>query len=396
VIAAEEQDQVVILVDIDDFAEINDVLGHRYGDLLLRAVANRLQHALGKTVFLARIGGDVFGLMGSCIQVQPELIQKIFVDPFIIDNTSHAVSMSMGVVTVDGSQQVGADVLKDASIALKRTKGFQRGSFTLFTREMGIEIRERALLMQHLHKAFDAERLFLMYQPQVDLKTRRVLGFEALIRWRTDEGKMIAPTEFIPLAEHSGLIISLGAWVMRTACYPMVQLLEAGYTIERMAVNVSAIQFRQPDFVAVVERALADSGLAARYLEIEITESVTMSGVTGFEEALAKIKALGIQIAIDDFGTGFSSLSYLDQLPVDRLKIDRAFVEQIDTAGGPRIAELITQLGRKLGLKVIAEGIETQNHLDVLSKMGCDEGQGFFIARPMLEEAVEDWLKNWK
>lgn len=388
--------QMVVLVDIDDFAEINDVLGHRYGDLLLRSVANRLQQALGASVFVARIGGDVFGLLGHEKSLRPEVLQQLFHDPFVIDDTSHNVSMSMGMVALDNNQQTGADVLKDASIALKRTKGFQRGSYTLFTREMGVEIRERSMLMQHLHKAFDAERLYLMYQPQIELSTRKVIGFEALLRWRTDEGKMISPTEFIPLAEHSGLIISLGAWVLRTSCFAMRQLLDEGHALERMGVNVSAIQFRQPDFMQLVENALRDSGLDARYLELEITESVTMSGAADFEETLDKLKSLGVQIAIDDFGTGFSSLSYLDKLPVDRLKIDRAFVNQIDSQGGPRIAELITQLGKKLGLKVIAEGIETQAHYDALQKMNCDEGQGFLIARPMLENAIAAWLTEWK
>ncbi len=389
-------DQMLVLIDIDDFAEINDVLGHRYGDLLLRAVANRLQQSLGNQVFIARIGGDIFGLLGNTAALLPEKLQALFDAPFIIDDTSHSVSMSMGLVALDSYSQSGADVLKDASIALKRTKSYQRGSHTLYTREMGIEIRERALLMQHLHKAFDAERLFLMYQPQIRLSDRKVIGFEALLRWRTDEGQMIAPTDFIPLAEHSGLIISLGAWVLRTACYTMAQLLEKGHTLDRMAVNVSVIQFRQPDFIELVKRALHDSGLAPRYLELEITESVTMSGAGQFEDALASLKAIGVQIAIDDFGTGFSSLSYLDKLPVDRLKIDRAFVMQIDTVGGPRIAELITQLGKKLGLSVIAEGIETDTHFDVLHKMGCEEGQGFLIARPMLDNAIDTWLTNWK
>ncbi len=388
--------QMVVLIDIDDFAEINDVLGHRYGDLLLRSVANRLQQALGSAVFLARIGGDVFGLLGDQKALKPELLQALFHDPFVIDDTSHNVSMSMGMVALDNNQQSGADVLKDASIALKRTKGFQRGSFTLFTREMGVEIRERSMLMQHLHKAFDAERLYLMYQPQIELATRRVIGFEALLRWRTDEGKMISPTEFIPLAEHSGLIISLGAWVLRTSCFTMRQLLDDGHQLKRMGVNVSAIQFRQPDFMTLVQNALRDSGLDPHYLELEITETVTMNGAADFEETLDKLKKLGVQIAIDDFGTGFSSLSYLDKLPVDRLKIDRAFVTQIDSQGGPRIAELITQLGKKLGLQVIAEGIETQAHYDALLKMECDEGQGFLIARPMLESAIGTWLTEWK
>ncbi|MCU6434235.1 EAL domain-containing protein [Undibacterium sp. Jales W-56] len=393
---AQSNRALVALIDIDEFAEINDVLGHRYGDLLLKAVADRLRIDLGGANFLARISGDVFGLLGLESVLQPDKLKQVFAEPFIIEDTAHAVSMSIGMVALQGYESDGADVLKDASIALKRTKMHQRGSYTLFTREMGVEIRERARLMQHLHKAFDAERLFLMYQPQVDLHTRQLTGLETLIRWRTDEGHMIPPGDFIPLAEHSGLIISLGAWVLRTACFTMMRWQNAGVAPGKIGVNVSVIQFRQPDFISIVETALRDSGLSPARLELEITESVTMAGVNVFEESLAKLKKIGVQIAIDDFGTGFSSLSYLDKLPVDRLKIDRAFVNQIDTPEGPRIAELITQLGKKLKLQVIAEGIETEHHWEVLRNMGCHEGQGFFIAHPMVEEDVKNWISHWR
>ncbi|CAN5866088.1 EAL domain-containing protein [soil metagenome] len=387
--------QMLVLIDIDDFAAINDVLGHHYGDLLLRAVATRLQQDLGSRVFLARISGDVFGLLGLEATLRPDTIQHLFIAPFSIEQTAHAVSVSIGMVALDGYHQSGADALKDASIALKRTKGHQRGSHTLFTRAMGIQMRERARLMQHLHKAFDAERLFLAYQPQVDLQTRDIIGFEALLRWRTDEGQLIPPSDFIPLAEHSGLIISLGAWVLRTACHTMIKLQQAGLAPQRMGVNVSVIQFRQPDFIAIVEAALSDSGLQPQHLELEITESVTMAGAPAFVESLAKLKSMGVQIAIDDFGTGFSSLSYLEKLPVDRLKIDIAFVKQIDTREGPRIAELITQLAKKLGLRLIAEGVETEHHWQVLRDMGCEEGQGFFIAKPMIETDMMGWIRQW-
>ena len=384
--------QILALIDIDDFAEINDVLGHHYGDLLLQAVADRLRVDLGEDIFLARISGDVFGLLGHHTQLQPEKIKQLFSAPFIFDETAHAVSTSTGMVELAGYDTDGAEALKDASIALKRSKTYQRGSYTLFTRKMGLEIRERATLMQHLHEAFDAERLFLMYQPQIELSTKRFIGLEALIRWRTDDGQMIPPTDFIPLAEYSGLIVSLGAWVLRTACFLMVRLQQAGLAPDRMAVNVSVVQFRQDDFVDNVRKALADSGLRPESLELEITESVTMAGASMFETRLHDLKKMGIHIAIDDFGTGFSSLSYLDKLPVDRLKIDRAFVQQIDTPAGPRIAELITQLGKKLGLKVIAEGIETQQHWDALNVMGCHEGQGFFLGRPMPEDLLLEWI----
>ena len=392
-IKAKRPQQMLALVDIDDFAEINDVLGHHYGDLLLKAVADRLRSDLGNDIFLARISGDVFGLLGHQAQLHPDHLKQLFSAPFIFDDTAHAVSTSTGMVELSGYETDGAEALKDASIALKRSKTYQRGSYTLFTRKMGLEIRERATLMQHLHAAFDAERLFLMYQPQIELSTQRFIGLEALIRWRTDDGQMIPPTDFIPLAEYSGLIVSLGAWVLRTACFLMVRLQKAGIAPERMAVNVSVVQFRQDDFVENVRKALADSGLRAENLELEITESVTMASASMFESRLHELKKMGINIAIDDFGTGFSSLSYLDKLPVDRLKIDRAFVQQIDTPEGPRIAELITQLGKKLGLSVIAEGIETQTHLDTLQAMGCHEGQGFLIGRPIPEDMLLEWIK---
>ncbi|BBB69708.1 diguanylate cyclase [Undibacterium sp. YM2] len=391
-LANELPGQMVALMDIDDFAEINDVLGHHYGDLILKAVADRLREKLGAPIFLARISGDVFGLLGSRELLEPETLKLMFVQPFTIAETAHAVSMSIGMVALEGYVGDGAEPLKDASIALKRTKIHQRGSCTLFTRSMGIEIRERATLMQHLHKAFDAERLFLMYQPQIDLETGKFTGLEALIRWRNDDGVLIPPNDFIPLAEYSGLIISLGAWVLRTACFMMVRLQKAGIAPQRMGVNVSVVQFRQDDFIAIVESALKDTGLQPENLELEITESVTMTSAILFESKLASLKKLGVKIAIDDFGTGFSSLSYLDKLPVDRLKIDRAFVNQIDTPEGPRIAELITQLGKKLGLQVIAEGVEHEAHWKTLAAMGCHEGQGFYIGRPMLEENLISWI----
>ncbi len=395
VIEKGEKNKVVVLVDIDDFAETNDVLGHVYGDLLLKAVAERLQGHYGGNVFLARISGDVFGLLGTAAVLDPEKIRHLFEETFEIESTAHTVVVSMGVVMLDGFESNGADVLKDASIALKRTKVHQRGYHTVFTREMGMQIRERARMMQHLHKAFDTQRLFLAYQPQVDLVTRKFIGLEVLVRWKNEDGSLIPPMDFIPLAEHSGLIVTLGAWILRTACFTMRKLKQMAIAPERIAVNVSIMQFRQSDFIKVVQDALQESGLSPHDLELEITESMTMSGTTSILESLAALKQLGIQIAIDDFGTGFSSLSYLEKLPVDRLKIDRAFVNQIDTPEGPRIAELITQLGKKLGLKVIAEGIESNTHWEALVGIDCTEGQGYHIARPMSEEQLIEWIRDW-
>lgn len=394
--SAMQAGQALVLLDIDDFAEINDILGHHFGDLLLQAVADRLQQQFGQAVVIARISGDAFGLLGPARLLTPEQLKSLFAAAFLFGESVHAITMSAGMVLLDGYSGNGADALKDASIALKRSKNQDRGSCTVFSREMGTEIRERANLMQNLHKAFSAEHLFLVYQPQISLCDGRLTGIEALLRWRNEEGKMIPPQEFIPLAEYSGLIVSLGEWVLRSACFLMARLQSRPNPPERIAVNVSAIQFRHADFLDNVRQALADSGLMADQLELEITESVSMTGSSLYEPRLRELKQIGVHIAIDDFGTGFSSLSYLDHLPVDRLKIDRTFVNQIDTAAGPRIAELIVQLGKKLDLCVIAEGIETPHHLEKLKEIGCHEGQGYLIGMPMTEAELVGWIAAYQ
>ncbi len=388
-------DTTLALVDIDHFAETNDALGHQFGDLLLLAVANRLQSKIGTELIVARVGGDIFALLGDQAQVNPELILSLFSSPYNIDGQDVQLSATIGLVRLSEYEGGGADALKDADIALKRAKMQQRAGHFYFSRSMGVEIRERVRMMHALRSAFEKTQLFVVYQPQIDFKTRKTVGAEALLRWQNEDGKFISPDRFIPIAEYSGMIIDLGEWVMRTACAELVRLRGLGYTNFMMSINVSQAQFRHPGFLAMLRRALQDSKAPPEFVELEITESMAMEKPDTLISMLEQIKAIGLSIAIDDFGTGFSSLSYLQRLKVDKLKIDRAFVIEITgSARGSSIAEMIIQLGRNLDLTVIAEGVEDERQAKILTDLGCPLAQGFLFAKPMTAPLLIDWLKQ--
>ncbi|WP_426196979.1 EAL domain-containing protein [Massilia sp. DWR3-1-1] len=384
---------ILSLVDLDHFAETNDALGHQFGDLLLAAVAARLQHCQGLNLTVARIGGDIFSVLGDAAVVNPEYILSLFATPFSIDGQDVRVSATMGLVRLAEHDGSGADALKDADIALKRAKVQQRTGHFYFSRSMGVEIRERVRMMHALRTGFAAGELFLAYQPQVDLVSRRPVGAEALLRWKTADGTQISPVVFIPIAEYSGLIIEIGEFVLRSACQELVRLRAGGHRDFTMSVNVSQVQFRHPLFLQMLRAALDDSGAPPAFVELEITESMAMEEPQQLIEMLAEVKRTGVSIAIDDFGTGFSSLSYLQRLQIDRLKIDRAFVTEItQSARGSSIAEMVIQLGRNLGLSVVAEGVEDERQAHILQALGCPMGQGFLFARPMAPAELDAWL----
>ncbi|KAA5606016.1 EAL domain-containing protein [Roseospira marina] len=387
------EDMTVALVDLDDFAEMNTVLDHQFGDRVLEAVAGRLAAALMPGTLLARVGGDTFGIYGPSDQVTPLCIERVFSAPFDLDGEVLRVSATASLIQVNAHANTSADVLKNASIALKQAKMLQRGRATLFDEDLSASARVRINLLTRLRAAFCAEQLFLAYQPQVDLVTGRVLGAEALLRWETEDGTMVPPDEFIPLAEQSGLTVPIGEWVLRTACRQLKRLTDRGHTGFRMAINVSHTQFREPGFVAVLGQALQDCQVNPKQLELELTESVAIGHIDSTVEKIQAIRAMGITVAMDDFGTGYSSLSVLKQLNVDRLKIDRSFVQEVqenaDTSG---IAELVIALGRQLGLVTIAEGVEDEGQRRQLLEMGCQEGQGYLFGHPMPGPAFEAWM----
>ncbi len=387
------------IVDLDHFAETNDALGHHFGDLLLVAVGRRLVERLkdcpAAKLEVARIGGDIFCVLGDAAAVQPATIAALFREPFRIDGQDVQVSATLGLVRLLDHDGSGAEALKDADIALKRAKSQQRAGYFYFSRSMGVEIRERVRMMHALRSGFQRGELFVAYQPQVDLASSRPFGAEALLRWRTEDGRMIGPDRFIPIAEYSGLIVDIGEWVLRQALAELVRLRAKGHREFTMSVNVSQVQFRHPHFVEMLRHALEDTGAPAEYVELEITESMAMEEPALLVEKLAQVKRTGVSIAIDDFGTGFSSLSHLQRLQVDRLKIDRTFVTEITgSARGSSIAEMVIQLGRNLGLSVIAEGVEDERQAHILRTLGCPLAQGFLFARPLSPEALLEWLDN--
>jgi diguanylate cyclase (GGDEF)-like protein len=393
--AMHSQGDVIGILDLDDFSEINDALGHQQGDRLLQAVADRLKFNLGPDVILARIGSDTFGLMGSAKVVDPVHILGLFRDAIAVKDDAMVVTATMGLTNLLGSNILARDALKDANIALKRAKKTRRGGFVMFSVEMGSDIRERVRLLQNLRLAVESERLFIVYQPQVNLASGKLVGVEALIRWRNEDGTFVPPDRFIPLAEASGMIVAIGDWVLRMSCHELVRLQSLGYPDLRMSVNVSQVQFRNPEFLEKLNAALLDTGIRPNCLELEITESVAMEDADFMLETLHLVREMGISIAIDDFGTGYSSLSQLRQLPIDRLKIDRTFVSELsqEVAGG-HIASMVIELGRNLKLTVIAEGIEEEKQAQTLLKLGCHEGQGYFYSRPLTTVQLREWLQS--
>lgn len=390
---AHSRPTTLALIDIDHFAETNDTLGHQFGDLLLLSVATRLQSRLGDRLIVARVSGDTFGVLGEDNQVNPDTVLAQFERPFSIDGQDVQLSATVGLVRLSEHEGRGAEALKNAHIALKRAKLQQRTGHFYFSRSMGIDIRERVNMMHALRAAFEEKRLFVVYQPQIDMATRTPVGAEALLRWKGNDGAFISPDRFIPIAEYSGLIIELGEWVLRQACQELVRIQQLGFTDFMVSVNVSQVQFRHPYFLTMLSKALSETNAPAHCIELEITESMAMEEPDALIKLLDQITATGVSIAIDDFGTGFSSLSHLQKLNVDRLKIDRAFVTEItESARGSSIAEAIIQLGRNLELDVIAEGVEDERQAEILSELGCAVGQGYLFAKPLTSDVLHDWL----
>jgi diguanylate cyclase (GGDEF)-like protein len=385
----------VLFVDLDRFKNVNDVYGHRIGDELLIIAAERMKKLLRETDFLARQSGDEFVIIlpestgyraGNTAHSLVEILNELIT----IEKNELFISASIGISVYPEDGKTAEDLLKHADTAMYKAKSSGANQYCFFTSDMNEEVSKKMLLESGLRKGILSEEFLLYYQPQVDVGSGEVKGYEALVRWRHPELGMVPPGEFISLAEETGLIIPLGRWILQEACRQMAEWKAAGSTVDRMSVNISTLQFQQPDFLKMVTQILETTGLPPEYLEIELTESIVQDPERSVP-LMEQIRAKGIRISLDDFGTGYSSLSYLHRFPISRIKIDKSFVQKLpDDVGSASIVRAIAQLGSSLSMKITAEGIETDSQLSFIQEQGCDEVQGFLTGRPI---AAADFLQ---
>ncbi len=390
----------VAFIDLDNFKLINDSLGHRAGDELLRTVARRMVDCVRATDTVVRLGGDEFVVLlfdqpkgGDLATATIERLKAAIAEPIQLEGHSVRVTSSIGIANFPDDGLDADALLTNADAAMYRAKELGRDSLQFYTAALTAKAQNKLLLQEEMRSALALDQLTLVYQPQVNIRTGDTFAVEALIRWTHPIRGNIDPGVFIPLAEESGLIVPIGAWVLSEACRQNKAWQDAGLPHITMCVNVSARQFRERDFVTVIADALNKSGMNPEYLELELTESITMQDLDHAIQTMGELRTLGVKLAIDDFGTGYSSLSALKSFPVSRLKIDKSFISDLATGENDRaVAGAIISLGQKLNLRVIAEGVETEEQVAFLRQNNCDEMQGFLISRPIPPKDVEAFL----
>jgi diguanylate cyclase (GGDEF)-like protein/PAS domain S-box-containing protein len=394
-----DQMHAVLLLNLDRFKTINDSLGYTAGDRLLQSVAQRLTSCVRESDTVARFGSDEFAILLTQISRAQDAanaaraIKEVLDQAFLYDDQELFVSTSIGISLYPHDDRDTSGLLKSASAALDRAKNEGGNNYQFYTAGGTTRALKQLVLESNLRGALEREEFVVHYQPQVRIPDFHLVGMEALVRWRHPSLGMLPPSEFVPLAEDSGLIIALGDWVMRKACAQNMEWQDKGLAPMRLSVNFSARQFQQPSFIATVAEILKETNLDPRWLELELTESSIMKEPEQAIEKLHELKLMGISVAIDDFGTGYSSLNYLKRFPIDTLKIDKTFVSDVckdphDTA----IVRAIITLGHALDLTVIAEGVETQEQLQYLSSLGCDVVQGFLFSKSLSAVAFEELL----
>ncbi len=397
-----DREVVVAFVDLDNFKLVNDSLGHNAGDEALKRITGRMAAFLRATDTLMRLGGDEFVII---LADQPKgtediscLLQNLrasIAAPLLIDGHTLRVTGSIGVANYPNDGTDARTLLANADAAMYRAKQIGRDNFQFYTADLNIRARERLLLHEELRNAVARNEFVLFYQPQLELQTGKIFAVEALIRWRHPKSGLVSPDTFIPMAEQTGLIVPIGDWVLREACRQNKAWQDAGLPHMNVCVNVSARQFNDKSLVAKVIDALHASGLEAKYLELEVTESLIMHDGEAASAVMEELRGLGDHLSIDDFGTGYSSLSALSTFPVGRLKIDKSFITDLTTNEHDRaVASAVISLGRKLKLKVIAEGVETEEQLEFLRENNCDEMQGYHLSKPLAADELEKWVKK--
>jgi diguanylate cyclase (GGDEF)-like protein len=391
----------VLFLDLDRFKNVNDSLGHDQGDRLLVEAAARLKACVRASDTVSRQGGDEFLVVlpgidsaQDAARVAEKLIEAI-ARPFLLGEAEFVLTASIGIACFPENGADAETLLRNADAAMYAAKEAGRNRYQFYSAEMNARAHDRLLLEGDLRRALANDELFVVFQPQVDLASRALSGAEALVRWRHPKLGLVPPGDFIGIAEDSGQIGAIGAWVLEIACRQHAAWLAEGLLEGVVAVNVSALQFRQPEFLDTVAKALARSGLPAERLELEVTESAVMSGVEQTLQKLQRLHDMGVKLAIDDFGTGYSSLAYLRQFPINRLKIDQSFTKGLpEDRQSVAIAQAVIALGHSLGLNVLAEGIETPEQERHLRAAGCDTGQGYLYAKPLEAVAFAAYLRG--
>ena len=389
----------LLMIDLDHFKIINDSLGHNVGDLLLKAVAERLQSVFGKGFTVARLGGDEFAvLVDSCSQtsqaaVLAQQVLEVMKSAFDVDKHQLFVSASVGISVYPSDALNAEQLLRNADSALFKAKSAGREGYALYTEELTAHAQYRIEVASDLRRALEQQELRVYYQPVHDLQTCRLIGVEALVRWEHPLRGLLSPGEFIPIAERTGLIAEIDAWVLEHACWQMVQWQATGVELSFVAVNISSRLFTRPELYTLVSTVLADTGLDPALLELEVTESAVMDNSQVALEQMHRLRALGLRLAIDDFGTGFSSLLRLKRLPVQKLKIDQGFVAGLPADNDDvAIVRAVIALGQSMGLQVHAEGIEQVEQAQFLLDHDCNLGQGYWFGRPMPAKDL-DWQR---
>lgn len=398
-----EQKFALLLIDLDRFKIINDTLGHHVGDLLLVEVAQRLSATVRESDIVARLGGDEFVVVLTAIEsaadaadVAGKIVQTISA-PYLISGNDLRTSPSIGICLYpDDASEIGV-LLKSGDVAMYHAKAEGRGNYQFFTEEMNRAVMQRQTMEADLRTALERQQFVLHYQPQLDLNSGKLTGVEALVRWQHPERGLVPPMEFIHVAEEMGLIIQLGSWVLREACKQLKHWQQEGMTDIRMSVNLSALQFLDKDLAEHIQEILAKTGLDAKHLDLEVTESMSMSSPADTIAIMQVLSEHGMSLSIDDFGTGYSSLAYLKLFPIHTLKIDRSFVTDIEIdSNDADICDVTVLLAHKMGLNVVAEGVETEEQLKFLLSIGCNKIQGFLISKPLPSNQVMEFFRNYE
>jgi diguanylate cyclase (GGDEF)-like protein len=393
----------VLFLDLDNFKNINDTLGHTFGDLLLKNVAKRIKECISKNDLISREGGDEFTILLTRIDKYEDILymakklQNNILKNFTINGIEVRITASIGVSIYPDHDVIAENLIKYADIAMYRAKENGKNGIEVYLPKMKDIISKKMLLENALRKAIDRNEFLVYFQPQININTKNLIGFEALIRWNSNDLGMVSPAEFIPLAEESGLIIPIGEWILKRACEQLVLWHNQGFQPFKISVNISHIQFKSEDLVKVIRRIIKETNIDPKFIELEITESVAMFNEELIISKLNQLKNLGVQIAIDDFGTGYSSLSYLKKFPVNTLKIDQTFVRDMfmNNESLSLVAGIIS-MAHNMRFKVIAEGVETNEQLMYLGSVGCDVAQGYLFSKPLPANQLQSWMEKYK